>query len=175
VGPRDRPHLTPQRLPPPFADLATAVNNLSLRLAEAGRRAEGLTAIQDAVAIRRRLADANPAAYKPDLAGSLNNLSNRLAEPAGRKGPSVPVRKPLDSAGTTLNNLLRAAQKSAPYRLWVPTQRALTRHSSTRHPRPDQPAQFRGSGTPGSVERGLMPTGSAPTSPGRHAVGVSSV
>jgi hypothetical protein len=42
-----------------------SLNNLSIRLAEAGRRDEGLTAIQDAVAIRRRLVAANPAAYQP--------------------------------------------------------------------------------------------------------------
>ena len=62
-------------------DLAMSLNNLSNRLAEAGRREqEALTAINDAVTIRRRLAAANPAAYEPDLASSLNNLSIRLAE-----------------------------------------------------------------------------------------------
>jgi hypothetical protein len=60
-------------------DLASSLNNLSIRLAEAGRRDEGLTAIQDAIQIRQRLAAANPAAYEPDLASSLNNLSIRLA------------------------------------------------------------------------------------------------
>ncbi len=53
------------------------MNNLSIKLAEAGRRNEGLTAIQDAVTIRRRLAAANPAAYEPVLASSLNNLSRQ--------------------------------------------------------------------------------------------------
>jgi len=65
-------------------DLAMSLNNLSIRLAEAGRREEGLAAITDAVEVYRRLAAANPAAYEPDLAMSLNNLSNRLAE-AGRR------------------------------------------------------------------------------------------
>ena len=54
-----------------------SLNNLSLRLAEAGRRDEGLTAIEEAVAVYRRLAGANAAAYEPDLAMSLNNLSVR--------------------------------------------------------------------------------------------------
>jgi hypothetical protein len=40
-------------------------------------------ASQQAVVVRRRLAQANPAAYDPALAMSLNNLLNRLAEAAG--------------------------------------------------------------------------------------------
>ncbi|SCF50471.1 Tetratricopeptide repeat, partial [Micromonospora carbonacea] len=44
------------------------------RLANAGRRQEALPPAEEAVAIRRRLAEANPAAYLPDLATSLNNL-----------------------------------------------------------------------------------------------------
>ncbi|MEU4038258.1 tetratricopeptide repeat protein, partial [Streptomyces collinus] len=39
--------------------------------AEAGRRDEALTAVEEAVEIRRRLAADNPAAYGPDLAASL--------------------------------------------------------------------------------------------------------
>ena len=60
-------------------DLASSLNKLSVRLAGAGRRDEALTAISDAVTIRRRLAAANPAAHEPDLAASLNNLSAHLA------------------------------------------------------------------------------------------------
>ena len=59
-----------------------------MRLAEAGRRGEGLTAIEEAVTIYRRLAAANPAAYEPALAMSLNNLSVRLGE-AGRRGEGL--------------------------------------------------------------------------------------
>jgi len=40
-----------------------------------------MTAIQDAVAINRRLAAANPAAYEPALAQSLNNLGSGLVGP----------------------------------------------------------------------------------------------
>jgi len=68
--------------------LAGALNNLSVRLGEAGRRDEALTASQDAVTIRRRLAAANPAAYEPALALSLNNLSLRLAD-AGRRDEAL--------------------------------------------------------------------------------------
>ena len=59
---------------------AQVANNLSVRLADLGRREDALDAIQEAVAIRRDLAEARPEAYNPDLAGSLNNLSNRLAD-----------------------------------------------------------------------------------------------
>jgi tetratricopeptide (TPR) repeat protein len=89
-------------------------------LAEAGRREEGLAAIQEAVTVYRRLAGANPAAYEPDVAMSLNNLSVRLAE-AGRREEglaaiqeAVTVRRRLAAANaaayepalaTALNNL----------------------------------------------------------------------
>jgi hypothetical protein len=53
--------------------LASSLNNLSIRLAEAGRRDEALAAITEAVAVYRRLASVNAAAYEPDLASSLNN------------------------------------------------------------------------------------------------------
>ncbi|KOV38174.1 hypothetical protein ADK60_02540, partial [Streptomyces sp. XY431] len=40
--------------------LASALNNLSIRLGEEGRRAEGLAAVEESVAIRRALAETNP-------------------------------------------------------------------------------------------------------------------
>ncbi|MEV6125139.1 tetratricopeptide repeat protein, partial [Streptomyces sp. NPDC052077] len=61
-------------------NLATSLNNLSNRLGEVGRRAEGLTAAEEALSHYRALANANPDPYLPDLATSLNNLSNRLGE-----------------------------------------------------------------------------------------------
>ena len=61
-------------------DLASSLNNLSIRLSDVRRHDEAVTAIEAAVAIRRRLAQANPATYEPDLASSLNNLSNQLSD-----------------------------------------------------------------------------------------------
>ncbi|MGW1219300.1 ATP-binding protein, partial [Streptomyces californicus] len=55
---------------------------------EAGRRAEGLEAVEEAVTIRRALAEANPDAYLPDLAGALNNLAVDLGE-AGRRAEGL--------------------------------------------------------------------------------------
>ncbi|MDI5974067.1 tetratricopeptide repeat protein, partial [Streptomyces sp. SL13] len=69
-------------------DLASSLNNLSVRLGEVGRRAEGLTAIEEAARHYRTLAEANPDAYLPDLATSLNNLSVRLGE-VGRRAEGL--------------------------------------------------------------------------------------
>ena len=88
-------HFRQQAAPDPDAhepDLAMSLNNLSIRLADAGRRDEALTAIQDAVEIRRRLAADNPAAHEPDLALMLTNLSVRLAG-AGRRDEAQLVRQ----------------------------------------------------------------------------------
>ena len=60
--------------------LAGSLNNLSLRLADLGRREEALAAIQEAAEVYRELAAARPDAFRPDLATSLNNLSNRLGD-----------------------------------------------------------------------------------------------
>ena len=60
--------------------LAGSLNNLSVRLADLGRREEALAAIEEAAAIYRELAAARPDAFRPDLASSLNNLSVRLGD-----------------------------------------------------------------------------------------------
>lgn len=62
------------------AKLASSLDDLAVRLAAGGRWEEALAPIQDAVGIRRRLAQDNPAAYLPDLADSLDDLGVRLAE-----------------------------------------------------------------------------------------------
>ncbi|MFG2284062.1 tetratricopeptide repeat protein [Streptomyces asoensis] len=69
-------------------DLARSLSNLGVRLAEAGRRGEALTAAEEAVEIYRRLAAGNPAAHEPDLAASLSNLGVQLAA-AGRRGEAL--------------------------------------------------------------------------------------
>jgi tetratricopeptide (TPR) repeat protein len=58
---------------------AELLNNLSVRLAGLGRHEDALEAIEQAVAIRRKLTTARPDAFLPDLAMSLNNLGPRLA------------------------------------------------------------------------------------------------
>ncbi len=60
-------------------NLAMALNNLSVRLSELGRREEALAASEESVDAYRPLAAAD-SAHAPNLAMALNNLSNRLSE-----------------------------------------------------------------------------------------------
>ncbi|MGO9170544.1 MAG: toll/interleukin-1 receptor domain-containing protein [Rhodomicrobium sp.] len=59
---------------------AGAFHQYGIRLSALGKREEALAAAQEAVAIRRRLAEARPDAFLPGLALSLNNLGNGLSE-----------------------------------------------------------------------------------------------
>ena len=76
--------------------LAGSLNNLSLRLADLGRREDALAAIQEAVTIRRELAAARPDAFRPDLAMSLNNLSNRLGDLGRREEALAAIQEAAD-------------------------------------------------------------------------------
>ena len=69
----------------PDADnhLARSLNALSVRLGDLGRLEDALTAIEEAVTIRRELARARPDVFRPDLAKSLTNLSVYLGELGG--------------------------------------------------------------------------------------------
>ena len=69
-------------------DLAASLNNQSNRLAKMGQEWEALAAIEEAVDIRRRLAEARPGAFLPDLAMSLNNQSSCLAD-MGRRDEAL--------------------------------------------------------------------------------------
>ena len=70
------------------AQRAQTLNNLAVRLSEAGCRDEALRAAQEATGLYRQLAESNEAAYTPDLAASLNTLANRLSE-AGRRDEAL--------------------------------------------------------------------------------------
>ena len=59
--------------------LAYLTDELSIRLSAVGRRQDALDTVQASVAIRRRLATADPDTFLPDLAGTLNNESNELS------------------------------------------------------------------------------------------------
>ncbi|WP_346139777.1 tetratricopeptide repeat protein, partial [Kutzneria viridogrisea] len=67
------------------SQLATHLNDLSIRLGELGRWEEGLATIIEAVEILRRLAEQRPEVFLPDLAMSLNNLAIRLGESGQRE------------------------------------------------------------------------------------------
>ena len=84
------------------------MNNLSVRLAEVGRRGEALAPIEEAMQIYRRLAQAAPEAYLPDLASAWNNLSNRLAA-AGPRGEAL---APMEEAVGIRRRLATAAPEA---------------------------------------------------------------
>jgi hypothetical protein len=70
--------------------LASALERLSGALDRLGRRVDGLAAIEEAVAIYRRLSNDNPAAYRPRLAFALNDLGAALDQ-VGRAVDSLSV------------------------------------------------------------------------------------
>lgn len=65
----------PRRNRPTLPNLVISLTKLSVDLGELGRREEGLTAIEEPVAIRRRLAQTYPATHLPRLAASLDTRS----------------------------------------------------------------------------------------------------
>ena len=139
------------------------MNNQSNLLAQAGRPADGLAPIEEAVTTYRALAQADPTRFLPDLAMALNNQSNRLAE-AGRPADGLapideavtiyralaqadPTRFLPDLAGSLNNQANLLAAGRAPRRRAGPHRRSR-HHSTAPSPRPTPPA-------------------SCPTSPGR--------
>ena len=70
-----------------------SLNNLSVRLADLGRREDALAAIQEAAGIYRELAAARPDAFRPDLAMSLTNLSIRLGDLGRREDALAAIQE----------------------------------------------------------------------------------
>jgi tetratricopeptide (TPR) repeat protein len=62
------------------ADRATALNNLANLLSATQRISQAEEAYAEALAIRRKLAEANPDTYMPHVAATLNNLANLFSE-----------------------------------------------------------------------------------------------
>ncbi len=61
-------------------NLAIALNNLSVRLADVGRNVDALAAIGEAAGHFRSLVEADPPSYLPSLATALHNLQRRLTD-----------------------------------------------------------------------------------------------
>lgn len=78
------------------AERARILNNLSVVLSDSGDTARALAAIQEAVKIRRRLAEANPARFEPDLAMSLNNLSAYLSATGDTAGALAAIQEAVE-------------------------------------------------------------------------------
>jgi len=68
--------------------LGASLSNLGVRLGDLGRREEALAASQEAVDIRRRLAQSRPDAFLPGLATSISVMSDVLAA-LGRDGEAA--------------------------------------------------------------------------------------
>ncbi|MGW6985484.1 hypothetical protein ACWGE1_39505 [Streptomyces sp. NPDC054932] len=97
-----------------------SLNNLANRQAETGNQRAALTAVTEAVSIRRTLAQEEPAAHLANLAASLSNLGIQQAEAGNRKDALSTITEAVDlhrtlarqdpatclpSLAATLNNL----------------------------------------------------------------------
>ncbi|MFD4179866.1 tetratricopeptide repeat protein [Rhodococcus sp. NPDC058514] len=105
--------------PPNDYELAVALNHLAFRLSEVGRAAEALAAAEEAVALNRELAVADPAVRTRDLATSLNDLSaflgamGRLDEALSANEESLALYRGLDSFDLDINGPELAALLSS--------------------------------------------------------------
>ncbi len=88
--------------------LAGSLNELSVRLADVGRREDALAASREATGLYRELAEARPDAFRPDLARSLNNLANRLAGMGRREDALAAIQE-----ATGIRRELAAARPDA--------------------------------------------------------------
>ena len=137
--------------------------DLSNWLSGLGRREEALAAIEEAVAIRRQLAEARPDAFLPDLATSLNNQSACLAE-LGRREEALAA---IEEAVTIYRQLAAGPPRRVP---------ARPRHVAEQPVRPPVRAGAAGGGPgrdrgsrhhPPRAGRRPARTRSCPTSPRR--------
>jgi len=88
--------------------------NLSIDLAGAGRRDEGLAVILEAVEVCRRLAVTNPTAYEPDPAKLLSNLPDSLAA-GGCESPRSEFSGRLEALAETTELEPRPLSSDPPY------------------------------------------------------------
>ena len=113
-------------------DLAAALNNLGLRLAQAGQQQAALAPAQEAADTYRRLAADNPDAYLPDLAAALNNLGLRLAQAGQQQAAlataheAVTIRRQLASRTTSWSSSERRHRPGKPWRRWASTRNATS-------------------------------------------------
>jgi predicted nucleic acid-binding Zn-ribbon protein len=88
------------------ATLASTLTTHAIRLGAVGRRTEALTAAQEAVTLRRELANLNRNTHLPNLATSVNNLANHLSE-AGRRTEALTAAQEAVTLYRELANLNR--------------------------------------------------------------------
>jgi tetratricopeptide (TPR) repeat protein len=80
----------------PEEERAVILNNLSVRMSDAGDRSGALTAIREAVETYRRLGQENPARFAPDLALSLNDLSAELSDAGDQAAALTAIREAVE-------------------------------------------------------------------------------
>jgi hypothetical protein len=66
-----------------LSDLAASVNNLAVRLGEAGRRVKGLAVAEEAAALYRELAGQNPDLFGPQLDDAETMVASLRAQSGG--------------------------------------------------------------------------------------------
>ncbi|WIN00121.1 tetratricopeptide repeat protein [Actinoplanes oblitus] len=158
------------------------------RLANAGQREQALAPAEEAVTIRRRLAEQNPDAYLPDLAASLNNIGTSLSELGRREQALAPAEEAtgiyrrlaeqnpdaylpdlagsLNNLGTRLSGLGRREQALAPAEEAVTIRRRLAEQNPDAY-LPHLAASLNNLGTRlsglGRREQALAPTEEAVT------------
>ncbi len=74
-----------------------SLNNLGNKQSALGQREAALISMQEAVDLRRKLAQARPDAFLPDLAMSLNNLGAMQAALGQREAALVSAEEALDA------------------------------------------------------------------------------
>ncbi|EIJ42961.1 hypothetical protein BegalDRAFT_2096 [Beggiatoa alba B18LD] len=111
-------------------DLSQTLNDLAILVADdSSRRAEAEKYYQEALDIRRDLADKQPAVYRPDVATILNNLATLVADDSSRRAEAekyyqeaLDIRRDLADkqpavyrpyVATTLNNLANLLQSDS--------------------------------------------------------------
>ncbi|KZP11528.1 TPR-like protein, partial [Athelia psychrophila] len=88
-------------LPAAFnAPLADSLNNMVVWLAAAGRHEEAVTAIMEAVDLRRTLAADQPAVFNAPLADSLNNMAACLAAAGRHEEAATAIMEAVDLCRT---------------------------------------------------------------------------
>lgn len=74
---------------PAVTDLAASLSQLGQTYGELGRPSEGWAAVEEAVALMRRITEGSPGTYRPELAQSLNSAGRTYAR-TGRVADALP-------------------------------------------------------------------------------------
>ncbi len=96
AGASEAADVTPDLREQILSHLAARIGTLGTRLSNLGRREEALAATQEAVDIRRRLAQTRPDAFLQDLASSLNNCGAMFSDLGRREEALAATQEAVD-------------------------------------------------------------------------------